>query len=80
MINLLSEKLGFSKNLKNFLLLLIKKRRIFFVKKIFDSFLRLCSQKRDEIKAYLISSKELSQVELDEIVGRINAFVKQSNI
>ena len=66
-INLLSEKLGFSKNLKNFFLLLIKKRRIFFVKKIFDSFLRLCSQKRDEIKAYLISSKELSQVELDEI-------------
>ena len=45
-INLLSEKLGFSKNLKNFFLLLIKKRRIFFVKKIFDSFLRLCSQKK----------------------------------
>ena len=66
-IKLLSEKLGFSKNLTNFFLLLIEKRRIFFVKKIFDSFLRLCSQKRDEIKAYLISSKELSQVELDEI-------------
>tara|TARA_Y200000002_G_C22508243_1_gene590123 strand:+ start:295 stop:852 length:558 start_codon:yes stop_codon:yes gene_type:complete len=66
-INLLSEKLGFSKNLKNFFLLLIKKRRIFFVKKIFESFLRLCSQKRGELKAYLISSKELSQVELDEI-------------
>ena len=66
-INLLSEKLGFSKNLKNFFLLLIKKRRIFFVKKIFDSFLRLCSQKRGELKAYLISSKELSQGQLDEI-------------
>tara|TARA_Y100001936_G_C15640804_1_gene441337 strand:- start:52 stop:609 length:558 start_codon:yes stop_codon:yes gene_type:complete len=66
-INLLSEKLGFSKNLKNFFLLLIKKRRIFFVKKIFDSFLRLCSQKRGELKAYLVSSKELSQDQLDEI-------------
>ena len=66
-INLLSEKLCFSKNLKNFFLLLIEKRRIFFVKKISESFLRLCSKKRGEIKASLISSKELSSTELDEI-------------
>ena len=66
-INLLSENLGFSKNLKNFFLLLIEKRRIFFVKKISESFLRLCSKKRGEIKASLISSKELSPTELDEI-------------
>ena len=66
-INLLSEKLRFSKNLKNFFLLLIEKRRIFFVKKISESFLRLCSKKRGEIKASLISSKELSPTELDEI-------------
>ena len=32
-INLLSEKLQFSKNLKNFFLLLVEKRRIFFNKK-----------------------------------------------
>jgi len=66
-INLLSEKLNFSKNLKNFFLLLIKKRRIFFVKKIADSFLRLCSKKRGEIKASLISSKELTSAELENI-------------
>ena len=63
-INLLSEKLSFSKNLKNFFLLLIKKRRFFFVKKIIDNFLRLCSKKRGEIKASIISSKELSTDEL----------------
>ena len=34
-INILSEKLQFSKNLKNFFLLLIEKKRIFFVKKNF---------------------------------------------
>ena len=45
-INLLVENLNFSKNLKNFLLLLILKRRIFFVKKIFETFLKLCSKKR----------------------------------
>ena len=66
-VNLLSEKLGFSKNLKNFFLLLIEKRRIFFVRKITESFLKLCSKKRGEVKASLISSKELSSSELDEI-------------
>ena len=66
-INILTDKLGFSKNLNNFFLLLIEKRRIFFVKKITDSFLRLCSKKRGEVKASLISSKQLSQKDLDEI-------------
>ena len=66
-LNLLSEKLSFSKNLKNFFLLLVKRRRIFFVKKITDSFLRLCSKKRGEIKASLISSKELTPTELKHI-------------
>ena len=66
-INLLAEKLTFSKNLKNFFLLLIEKRRIFFVKKITESFLKLCSKKRGEVKASLISSKELSESELESI-------------
>ncbi len=66
-LNLLSEELGFSKNLKNFFLLLIEKRRVFFVKKIVDNFLRLCLKKRGEIKASLISSKELTPVELESI-------------
>ena len=61
------KKLDFSKNLKNFFLLLIEKRRIFFVLKIIDSFLKLCSQKRGEVKASLISSKELSEIELETI-------------
>ena len=67
LINLLSEKLNSSKNLKNFFLLLIKKRRIFFVSKIINSFLKLCSKKRGEIKASLISSKELTKSELENI-------------
>jgi F-type H+-transporting ATPase subunit delta len=66
-LGILSEKLSFSKNLKNFFLLLIKKRRIFFVKKILDSFLKLCLKNRGEIKASLISSKELSSSELENI-------------
>ena len=66
-IVLLADKLGFSKNLKNFFLLLVEKRRIFFIQKISENFLKLCSLKRGEVKASLISSKELSNTELDKI-------------
>ena len=69
LINLLSQKLDISKNLKNFLFLLIEKRRIFFVKKIFLNFLKFCLSKRGETKASLISSKKLSNEEL-EILSR----------
>ena len=65
--DLLSKKFNFSKNLKNFFFLLIEKRRIFFVYKIAESFLRLCSKKRGEVKASLISSKKLSKDELNDI-------------
>ncbi len=66
-INVISEKLGFSKNLKNFFSLLIEKRRIFFVYKIVRNFLKLCSNKRGEVKASLVSSKNLSKDELNDI-------------
>ena len=72
-INILSEKLDFTKNLKNFLLLVIKKKRIFFVKKITNNFLKLCSKNRGEIKASLISSKELSSNELENIGRELSA-------
>ena len=66
-INLLTDKLKFCQNLKNFFLLLIKKRRIFFIQKILETFLRMCSKNRGEIKASLISSRELSQPEIETI-------------
>ena len=66
-IEIISEKLDFSKNLKNFLNLLIEKRRIFFIKKIIKDFLKLCSSQRGEVEASLISSKNLSKEDLNEI-------------
>ena len=77
-IQFLAEKLNFSKNLKNFMFLLIEKRRIFFVEKIINSFLRLCSQKRGEIKASLISSKELSEAELDGISKELSSSTRST--
>ena len=60
-------KLDLSKNIRNFFLLLIEKRRIFFVRKILESFLNLCSKSRGELKVYLISSKELSKDDIEKI-------------
>ena len=67
MLKLLAENLNLNKSLKNFMFLLVEKRRIFFVEKILNSFLKLCSQKRGEVKASLISSKELSETEIESI-------------
>ena len=72
-LKLLAEKLNFSKSVKNFMFLLIEKRRIFFIEKIIESFLRLCWQKRGEVKASLISSKELSEAELDSISKELSS-------
>ena len=66
-ISVLSEKMNFSKNLKSFLFLLIEKRIILFLVKILNTFLKLCSKKRGELKATLVSSKELSITDLEKI-------------
>ena len=47
--------------------MLIEKRRIFFLLKIIQKFLRLCSIKRGEVKASLTSSKKLTEDELNDI-------------
>ena len=71
-ITILSRKLNFSKNLINFLSLLVKKRRMFFINKIIQNFLELCSEKRGEVKASLTSSKSLSEEELREISSQFS--------
>ncbi|MFL2890223.1 MAG: ATP synthase F1 subunit delta [Pelagibacteraceae bacterium] len=74
----LSDMMSLSKNLKNFLLILVAKRRIFFLKKIMYSFLKLSSRKRGEIKASLISSKNLSQEELNKISSEFSKSIGSS--
>ena len=63
----ISELMNFSKIFKNFLSILITKRRIFFLDKIMKSFLSLAAIKRGELSAQLISSKSLSGEELKKI-------------
>ena len=67
LVEVLSKKINLTKNFKNFLLLLIKKRRIFFIEKILASFNKFVTREKGEINASLISSKELSKQEIEKI-------------
>ena len=66
-ISAISEKNNFTKTLKKFLEFLTMKNRLFFLNKIIGSFMGFVSFNKGELKAKLISSKELSKKELEEI-------------
>jgi len=66
-LNRISIQMILSKIIKNFLSILVIKRRIFFINKIFLSFLSLTSKQRGELKASLVSSKSLTNEELKSL-------------
>ena len=57
---------------KNFLSLLIIKRRFFYVEQILLSFIEICSEKRGELKAEIKSAKELTQDEIKKITKELS--------
>ena len=66
-LNKISAEMSLSKIVKNFLSILIAKRRIFFLNVIFQNFISLISKKRGELNASLISSKNLTNEELENL-------------
>ena len=79
-ITKLSEIAKFSKTTLNFLLLLIEKRRIFFLYKILRSFHNIISKEKGEIHATLISANILKNEEIkkisEELSNSINKKIK----
>ena len=71
-INKISVEMKLSNIVRNFLSILITKRRIFFLNSIFRNFLLLASKKRGELKAQLISSKSLTSDELKNLNSEIS--------
>ena len=63
-IKKMSQLMNFTKQFEDFLLVLSINKRIFFLKQIMISFLRLSSEKKGELKARLISSKNLTEKEI----------------
>ena len=66
-LNKISERYKLNDLLTKFLSFLISKRRFFYVDKILKSFVETCSIKRGELKAELISAKNLSENEINSI-------------
>ena len=70
-IKKIAENNKFENLFKNFLNFLIQKRRFFFIKRILKRFIEICSRKRGELKAELISAKELSSNEITKVTDEL---------
>jgi len=63
----ISDRYNFSQTLKKFLGFLTVKNRLFFLGRIIDSFLNILSFNKGELKAKLVSSKQLSKTEIENV-------------
>ena len=68
----IADRYNFFQTLKKFLGFLTIKNRLFFLNQIIDSFLDFVSSNKGELKAKLLSSKELSKVELEKIRNELS--------
>ena len=71
-VSKISENFKLETVFKNFLNFLILKRRFFYIEKILSVFNEICSEKRGELKAEIVSSKELSQDEINKITEELS--------
>jgi F-type H+-transporting ATPase subunit delta len=77
----IADQSNFSSILKKFLGFLSIKNRLFFLNQIIDSFLNFVSSNKGELKAKLISSRELTSIELEKIQRELsNDFKSQIKI
>jgi len=68
----IADQYNFSQILKNFLGFITIKNRLFFLGQIIDSFLNIISINKGELKAKLVSSKQLSKKELENIQSELS--------
>ena len=68
----IADRYNFGRTLKKFLGFLAIKNRLFFLNQIIDSFLNFVSSSKGELKAKLLSSKELSKTELEKIRNELS--------
>ena len=71
-MNKISDQFKFNELLKKFLGFIISKRRFFYVEKILNDFLNICSNSRGEIQAELSSAKQLNESEVNNIKNELS--------
>ena len=72
-MNEISNQFKFNELLKKFLGFLISKRRFFYVEKILNDFIFICSNARGEIQAELSAAKNLNENEIDNIKNELSS-------
>ena len=75
-ISTIAQNNNFSKTGKKFLGFLAIKNRLFFLNQIIESFLNFLSNTKGELKAKLLSSKELSKIEIEKIEKELSSDFK----
>ena len=68
----MANQYNFCQTLNKFLSFLTSKNRLFFLNQIIDSFSDLVASGKGELKAKLLSSKELSKAELEKICSELS--------
>ena len=63
----IADQYNFSQTLKKFLGYITIKNRLFFLDQIIDNFLNIVSTNKGELKAKLVSSKQLSKTEIENV-------------
>jgi len=71
-MNIISDQFKFNKLLKKFLGFIVSKRRFFYVEKILNDFLTICSNARGEIQAELSAAKNLNESEIKNIKDELS--------
>ena len=74
----ISNIMNLNSTLKNFLKFIIIKRRIYFLYKILEKFIKLNAKKKGIIEATLISSKALSNDEKNKISDQISKSIRSN--
>ena len=72
-ISKITESNNFSVTGKKFLGFLTTKNRLFFLNQIIESFLNFLSKTKGELKAKLLSAKELSKIEIEKIEKELSS-------
>ena len=72
-INAISDQFKFNEILKKFLGFVVTKRKFFFIEKILNDFLFICSDSRGEIQAELSAAKNLNEIEINKIKDELSS-------
>jgi len=72
-MNAISDQFKFNELLKKFLGFVVSKRRFFYIEKILNDFLFICSSARGEIQAELSAAKNLNENEINNIKNELSS-------